>query len=65
MGHVARIGEEEMCTVYCWRNMKEKRHLEGLCIDERIILKCFCKKEGRRTCIGSIWLSTRTTGGLL
>jgi len=37
---VARTGEKEMYTVFCWRNLQEKRHLESLFIDERITLKC-------------------------
>ena len=47
MGYVARIVEEVMCTVSCWKNLQEKRHLNGLCVDERIILKCLCTKRVR------------------
>jgi hypothetical protein len=34
----------EIHTIFWQRNLKERRNLEGLSIDERIMLKCFLNK---------------------
>jgi hypothetical protein len=37
-----------MCTGFWWGSLKERGHLEYLCIDGRITLKCiFMKWDGR------------------
>jgi hypothetical protein len=42
-GHVARIGREEMQTVFRCGKLRERDHLENLDVDERMILKWFFK----------------------
>jgi hypothetical protein len=38
--HVARMGAEEKCIEFWWRNLKEGIHLEDLGLDSKILLKC-------------------------
>jgi len=44
--HVTRMGRDEMYTGFCWENLKERYHLEGLGLDGRIILRWFFKWDG-------------------
>jgi hypothetical protein len=36
-GHVARMGRKEIRTVFWWRNVKEKDHLEDFGVDGGIL----------------------------
>jgi hypothetical protein len=42
-GHVTLTGDREIHTEFWWGNLRERAHLEGLGIDERIILKWIFK----------------------
>jgi hypothetical protein len=42
--HVARMGKEEVCTGFCWENLRKKDHLEDPGVDGRIILKWIFRK---------------------
>jgi hypothetical protein len=44
VGHVARVGDKEMCTMIDGEIGKIKDHLENLCVGGRIILKWIFKK---------------------
>jgi hypothetical protein len=43
----------------------ERIHLEGICVDDRIILKWIFKKWDGEAWTGRIWLKIGTGGGLL
>jgi len=46
---MARMGERrgEVHTGFGWRDLRERDHLEGLGMDERVILKCISKRRNR------------------
>jgi hypothetical protein len=44
VGHVARMGREEVHTAFLWGNLRERDHLEDPNVDGRIILKWIFKK---------------------
>jgi hypothetical protein len=46
-------------------NLKGRDHLEGVCIDGRVILKYILGKLGRKVWTGLICLRIRTSGSLL
>jgi len=54
----------EICTGFCWVNMKEGEHLDGLGVDGRNILKCILK-QNRRARTELMWHNIGTTGRLL
>jgi hypothetical protein len=51
-----RYGRGEKCIQVWLGSVKERDHLEVLCIDWRIILKCFFNKYHVRAWIRLIWL---------
>jgi hypothetical protein len=51
-------------TGILWRHLKEE-HLEELCVDGRILLKPFLKKDDGRVWTGLTWLRIGVIGGLL
>jgi len=63
-GHVALMGEGEVCTGFWWGNLIERYHWGDLDVDGRIILGLiFGKWEGVET--GWSWLRIGTDGGQL
>ena len=46
MGNVAHMGIRKLHTEIWRRNMKERKHLQELCIDGRVILKWILKEIG-------------------
>jgi hypothetical protein len=42
--HVARMGRREVHTGFWWVNLRKRKHLGYLGLNERIILKCIFKK---------------------
>jgi hypothetical protein len=40
VGHLARMGRDEVYTGFWWGNLRERGHLEDPGIDGRIILRC-------------------------
>jgi hypothetical protein len=44
VGHVARMGMGEVCTGFCWGNLREINHWSDPDIDGRIILRWIFKK---------------------
>jgi hypothetical protein len=64
-GHVARMRTGEVCTGFCWANLRERGHWGDRDVDGRIILRgIFRKWEG---VLGTEWSELRigTGGGLL
>jgi len=55
----------EMCTGLWWGDLRDRDHLEDLCIDGSIILKWIFKKWDREACTGLFWLRTRIGDGPL
>lgn len=45
--------------------MRERKHLEDLGVDVRVILKYILQNKDGRGWIGVNWLSTKTSGRLL
>jgi hypothetical protein len=58
------LGDTEIHTGILCRRLKED-HLEEMCVDGRIVLKSFLKKEDDRVWTGLIWLRIGVIGGLL
>jgi hypothetical protein len=50
---------------FSWENLKERDHLEGLCVDGIIILKWILGKYGVRTKSRSTWFRVLFDGQLL
>jgi hypothetical protein len=51
---------------FWWGDLRERAHLEDLCVDGRIILKWIFKtEEEEETWTGLIWLRIGTDGGRL
>jgi hypothetical protein len=46
-------------------SLKERKLLEKIIVDGRVILKWILRKYGARVWIGFIWLRIETSGGLL
>jgi len=64
VGHVARMGREEVNTRFWWGNLTERDYLEDLDVDGTIILiLTFGKWDG--TWYGLIWLRIGTSGEIL
>ena len=59
---MARTWTGEVHTEFWWGALRERDHLEDVCIDERIILKLIFKKCGVEAWIGLIWLRIGTGG---
>jgi len=53
-----------MNKVFCWGDMKERDHLEELCIDGKTILNLILNKLDVRAWTGFIWLWINTSGGM-
>jgi hypothetical protein len=49
-GHVARMGEGEVCTGFWWGNLRERDHWGDPYVDGRIILRWVFRKWG-----GGLW----------
>ena len=49
-------GTGEVYTGFCWGNLMETGHLEGLGVDGNIILRCIIKKWDLGVRTGSSWL---------
>jgi hypothetical protein len=43
-GHIARMGRGEVCTGFCWENLRGRDHWEDPGVDGRIILRWIFKK---------------------
>jgi hypothetical protein len=52
-------------TILWFGNLKERRYLEDLRVDGRIILELIARKQGGRVCTRCICLRIGTSGGLL
>jgi hypothetical protein len=59
------MGKGEVCTGFCWGNLRERDRWGDPGVDGRIILRWMFKKldMGVRTGLG--WLKIGTDGGLL
>jgi len=65
-GHVANMGEGEMCVQgFGGGNLRERDHLGDPGIDGRIILRWLFRKWDVGTWTGSIWLRIGTGNGHL
>jgi hypothetical protein len=64
-GHVARVEDRRVETVFWWGGLRERYHLEYLDIDGRMILKRIFNKCGGLAWTGLIWLRIGTVGGHL
>jgi hypothetical protein len=53
-------GKEQMQTGFRRRNLKGRYHLEGLDVEEKMILKWILNKYVWRVLTGFIWLKTGT-----
>jgi len=51
--------------VFWWRNLRERNHVEDLCVDGRIISKSIFKKWDREAWTGLLRLRTQKGGGCL
>jgi len=47
-----------------WENLRERDHLEGICLKVRIIFKSIFKKVDAETCIGLIMFRIGASGVL-
>ena len=56
---------EEVCTWFCWGDLRERKQLEGLSVDENVILKWIFKKLDCNMCTRLIRHRRRTGDGLL
>jgi hypothetical protein len=65
VGQAARIGKKRVYIGFWWGKLKERRHLQDLCVDGRIILKCILEKNRDILWTGLIWLRIEICGGLL
>ena len=66
MWHICETGE--MRTGFCWRDLRERDHLEDLGIGRSIILKILkwiVKKWDGEAWADLIWLRIGTGGGIL
>ena len=52
-------------TGFWWGGLRERDHLEGLDVDESIILKGIFKKGNGEAGVVLVWLRIGTDGGLL
>jgi len=59
------MGREEACTVFWWRNLRERDHLGEPGVDGRIILRLIFRKWDVGVWTGSSWLRIATGGGHL
>jgi hypothetical protein len=64
-GHVACTGEKRNAYRVWVGKPEERGHLEGLGIEERIILKWMLKKQDGKAWAGLLWLSIGTSSRLL
>jgi hypothetical protein len=55
----------ELCSDLWEGNVMERDHLEGVRIDERLILKLILKKEPERVWSALFWLRIRADGRLM
>jgi hypothetical protein len=51
-GHIIRMGKEDACTEFWWRNLRERYHLIDPDVDGRIILRQIFRKWGVRVWTG-------------
>jgi len=58
---MARTGE--MHTGFWWEDLRERDHLEDLCLDGRIILQWIFKRWNGEIWNGLIWFSIGRVGG--
>ena len=58
-------GWGEVCTGFWWGNLRERGHLEGPDVDERIKLRWIFRKLDVGLWTGSSWLRIGTGGGSL
>jgi hypothetical protein len=59
------MGERRGAYRVWWGNLRERDHLVDPGIDERIILRLFCRKWDVWSWTGLIWLRIGTSGRLL
>jgi hypothetical protein len=64
VGHIARMGREEVHTGLLWGNLRKRDHLEEPGVDDRI-LKMDLQDVVRGAWTGLIWLRIGTCGGLM
>ena len=65
VGHVARMGSEEVYTGFCWGNLRERDHLKDPGVDGSITLKWILRTWDLRAWSGLICLKIGTGGGYL
>jgi hypothetical protein len=63
-GDLDFVGKAKM-YVFLIFILNDRGHLENMCVDKRIILKCVLNKQNERMCTGLIWLRVGESGGSL
>ena len=63
MGRACNMNGGEVYTGFWLGNLRERDHLEGLGVDDRVILKCIFKKLAVVPWVGLIRLRRGTGGG--
>ena len=61
---MACIVQSDVFARFWWEYLRDRVHMEDLCVD-RIILKWISYKQSWRAWTGFIWLRTGRSGGIL
>jgi hypothetical protein len=64
-GHVAGMGEGELCTEFWWGNLRERDNWGDTDVDGRIILRWIFRRSEGVVGTGWSWLRIGTGGGHL